>query len=57
MHQISEAEKAQVSEEARAQARAMAKEALQAKLAEIGMSSREHEAYNRFYEVRVRCRA
>lgn len=51
VHQISEAEKAQVSEEARQRAREMAKEALQAKLTEIGMSSRENEAYSRFYEV------
>ena len=48
--QMSDEEKAQVSEESKAAARAMAQEALSKRLQEIGMSSFEDSLYRRFYD-------
>lgn len=49
VHQVSQAKKDEVSAETRAKARAMAEEALAAKLQEIDMSEREWETYQRYF--------
>lgn len=49
VHQVSQAKKDEVSAEVRAAARAIADEALAAKLQEIDMSAREWETYQSYY--------
>lgn len=49
VHQVSQAKKDEVSAETRAKARAMAEEALAAKLQEIDMSEREWETYQTYF--------
>lgn len=49
VHQVSQAKKDEVSAETRAKARAMAEEALSAKLQEIDMSEREWETYQTYF--------
>ncbi|KAJ0396306.1 hypothetical protein P43SY_007156 [Pythium insidiosum] len=49
VHQVSQAKKDEVSAEARAKARAMAEQALAAKLEEISMSEREWETYQAYF--------
>lgn len=49
VHQVSQAKKDEVSAETRAKARAMAEEALAAKLQEIDMSEREWQAYQSYF--------